>query len=204
MRFEQPEWAVLLFTAAYVAVFVIYFLLIGNHEFIWYVFTLVALSGLIVITKDRAGFPPALLWALSLWGLAHMAGGSVRVGEGVLYNYVLWPLVDQTNITVFKYDQLVHFYGFAVAALVLWHLLYRHFESLRGTATIYVYPALGSMGLGAVNEMIEFTAVLLFPDTNVGGYFNTALDLVFNGLGAITVMVAVLVFQKLRAGRTVV
>lgn len=203
MRLEPAEWAVLVFTGLYVAIFVIYFLAIGNHEFIWYVLTLMGLCGLIVVTRKRAALPPALLWALSFWGLAHMAGGSVRVGEGVLYNYVVWPLADQANITVFKYDQLVHFYGFAVAAVVLWHLLYRHFENLRGTATIYVYPVLGSMGLGAVNEMIEFAAVLLFPDTNVGGYFNTALDLVFNGLGAITAMAAVLVFHKLRRGRTV-
>ena len=33
--------------------------------------------------------------------------------------------------------------------------------------------------------MIEFVAVLGIADTNVGGYYNTALDLVFNALGAI-------------------
>ena len=44
------------------------------------------------------------------------------------------------------------------------------------------------MGLGAVNEIIEFSAVLAVPETNVGGYYNTALDLVFNGSGAILAM----------------
>ena len=43
------------------------------------------------------------------------------------------------------------------------------------------------MGLGAINEIIEFSAVLLLPDTNVGG-FNTALDLVVNALGASAAM----------------
>jgi hypothetical protein len=47
------------------------------------------------------------------------------------------------------------------------------------------------MGLGAVNEIIEFIAVLSVPDTNVGGYYNTALDLVFNGAGAVIAMVIV-------------
>ncbi len=47
------------------------------------------------------------------------------------------------------------------------------------------------MGLGAVNEIIEFIAVVVFPNTNVGGYVNTALDLVFNAAGAITAMVLV-------------
>ncbi len=45
------------------------------------------------------------------------------------------------------------------------------------------------MGLGVLNELIEFSAVLVFPDTNVGGYFNTALDLVFNTLGALAAAV---------------
>jgi hypothetical protein len=47
------------------------------------------------------------------------------------------------------------------------------------------------MGLGAVNEIIEFVAVLSVPDTNVGGYLNTALDLIFNALGAIVAMLLV-------------
>jgi hypothetical protein len=36
--------------------------------------------------------------------------------------------------------------------------------------------------------MIEFSAVLAVPDTNVGGYFNTALDLCFNAFGAVLAM----------------
>ena len=52
------------------------------------------------------------------------------------------------------------------------------------------------MGLGAVNEIIEFTAVLAVPDTNVGGYYNTALDLCFNAGGAVIAMVLVSVFGR--------
>ena len=47
------------------------------------------------------------------------------------------------------------------------------------------------MGLGSLNEIIEFAAVLSFENTNVGGYVNTALDLCFNTLGAITAMLFV-------------
>ncbi len=64
----------------------------------------------------------------------------------------------------------------------------RHYPALKVGASGYVYPALGAMGLGAVNEMVEFTAVLIVPDTNVGGYSNTALDLVFNAIGAVSAM----------------
>jgi putative membrane protein len=36
---------------------------------------------------------------------------------------------------------------------------------------------------------VEFIAVLSFPQTNVGGYVNTSLDLVFNALGAIAAVI---------------
>jgi len=41
------------------------------------------------------------------------------------------------------------------------------------------------MGAGALNEIVEFVATVLVPETNVGGYYNTALDLVFNAAGAL-------------------
>ena len=198
---KPTEWAVLLFTALYVVVFFAYFLLIGNYEFIWYVLTLVGLAGLIAFTRTTAAYPPQLLWALSIWGLVHMAGGGITVGDSVLYNYIVIPITANGELTLLKFDQVVHFYGFAVTAWLLWHILYLHFEDLRGTSTIYVYPALASMGLGAINEIIEFSAVLLFPDTNVGGYFNTALDLIFNALGASTAMVVIFFVQKVNAGK---
>ena len=41
------------------------------------------------------------------------------------------------------------------------------------------------MGLGALNEIIEFFAVLNLSNTNVGGYFNTGWDLVANLVGCL-------------------
>lgn len=185
---KPREWAVLLFTLGYVGLFSVYFLAIGNHEFLWYVTTMLVLMGLALAGARAAEFPAYLLWALSLWGLAHMAGGGVQVGDSVLYAYRLVPLAGEGEFTVLKYDQVVHAYGFGVAALVLRHLLLRAFPGVAGSKSLYVFPALGAMGLGAVNEIIEFMAVVMLPDTNVGGYYNTALDLVFNALGAVLAM----------------
>jgi hypothetical protein len=39
------------------------------------------------------------------------------------------------------------------------------------------------MGLGALNEVVEFIATL-FLETNVGGYRNTGFDLIYNTVGA--------------------
>ena len=71
------ELGVGLFTASYIIVFTAWFLSIGNYEFIIYVATMVALVLLVAISLRSAEFPPAMLWALSFWGLAHMAGGGL-------------------------------------------------------------------------------------------------------------------------------
>jgi uncharacterized membrane protein YjdF len=182
---NRSEIAVALFTSAYVAIFTAWFFSIGNYEFIVYVLTMLGLMALIGFSLGKAEYPPAILWGLSLWGLMHMAGGGVPVNGSVLYNLVLIPIATVDDSVILKYDQFVHAFGFGVTAWLLHHLLTRHFPDTRGTATALAFPALAAMGLGAVNEMIEFTAVLLVPDTNVGGYTNTALDLVFNALGAV-------------------
>lgn len=179
------------FTLGYVAAFTLWFLSIGNYEFIVYILTMAALIALVGTSLRKAEYPVAMLWALSAWGLAHMAGGGVPVAGSVLYNLHLLPIIETDQYFILKYDQVVHAYGFGVTAWVLHHLVTRHFPNTRGTATALVYPALGAMGLGATNEIIEFSAVLMVPDTNVGGYYNTALDLCFNALGAVIAMVLV-------------
>ncbi|MFY7874520.1 MAG: hypothetical protein ACOVQM_03685, partial [Pirellula sp.] len=49
----------------------------------------------------------------------------------------------------------------------------------------------GGMGFGALNEVIEFIAVLTIPNTNVGGYENTGWDLVFNLIGCLTASIMI-------------
>ncbi len=185
MTIRRGEWAIFGVTLAYVTGFGAWFLVIGNYEFIWYILTMAVMIALVGVNLRRAEFPLGLLWALSLWGLAHMAGGGIVVGESVLYSATLLPLIETGELTLLKYDQLVHAYGFGITAWLLWHLMRRHYPATRHSWTVHVYPALGAMGLGSVNEIVEFIAVLAIADTNVGGYVNTALDLVFNAAGAI-------------------
>lgn len=193
---RRGEGAVALFTLAYVLAFTGWFLIRGNYEFVVYVITMLVFITLIGRSLRSAEYPLSMLWSLSVWGLLHMAGGGVPVGDTVLYAAQVVPITPKNGeMTLLKYDQIVHFYGFGLTAWVLWYLMRRHFPVLEGTWTILVYPALGSMGLGALNEIIEFIAVLSVPETNVGGYMNTALDLVFNALGAVLAM-TIIAFQK--------
>lgn len=196
MAFTRSERALLVFTLGYVGVFLIRFVTDGNVEFVGYIATLVFFVALIAATQKSARFPAWLLWGLSVWGLAHMAGGGIEIDGAVLYTHMLLPIAGNGELIVLKYDQLVHFYGFGVAALVLWHVMRRNFPALDGTKTIFAFAVLGAMGLGALNEIIEFTAVVSLPNTNVGGYYNTGLDLVFNAAGALTAMAGTRLLAK--------
>lgn len=189
MQLKKGEWGLILFNLIYVAIFTIYYLSIKNYEFLWYVAVLLFFVILIGATLKRSRFDYLILWALSIWGFLHMAGGGIRVGGGVLYALKLITIFDRGEFFILKFDQLVHFYGFAVTTLVAHHLLKPYWNE-RVNYKI-VYPALVaiSMGLGALNEIVEFMAVIFFSQTGVGGYYNIALDLVFNTLGAIAAII---------------
>lgn len=183
MRLARAELGVLLFMVLYVPAFTFVALRRSNHEFLLYVAVIIALTALVAWRQDRVRIPPGLLWGLAIWGLVHMAGGLVPVGDTVLYGVVLidlWP-----RFSILRYDQLVHSYGFGVATLVAYHLLAPHLADMgRRGGGFWMLVALMGCGFGAINEMLEFVAVVLLPRTGVGGYENTMLDLVFNSLGA--------------------
>ncbi len=191
MKFKRGEIALLAFNALYVTAFTWYYVRIRNFEFFGYVAVLVFFFGLIGVTLRRSKFNYPILVGLSLWGFLHLAGGGLRLGGKVLYAWTVVPIVAAGELTVLKFDQVVHAFGFGVTTFVAYHLLRPYLNERANYKIIYPLLVATSMGLGALNEMVEFTAVVLLPKTNVGGYYNTALDLVFNTLGAITAVVII-------------
>ncbi len=144
---------------------------------------------------------PAPYGALSIWGLAHMAGGLVVVPESwpvmgtnrVLYS--LWLIPDRL-----KYDHVVHAYGFGVTTWVCWQgiraALGGQPQRVRPTSGLMVLSAAAGLGFGALNEVIEFAATLLVPEANVGGYLNTGWDLVANLFGATLAVTAIWISDR--------
>jgi uncharacterized membrane protein len=182
---------VFLFNAAYMAAAVTGSIVQGNREFIFYIVVMVVLIGVMGLLHRRVRLTTGLLWAFSVWGLAHMAGGLCPLPSGWPYNgdhavlYSWWIIPGRL-----KYDQVVHAYGFGVTTLLCWHILRNALRqpdggALRPTFGMLVLCAAAGMGFGALNEVIEFIAVLTIPNTNVGGYENTGWDLVANLVGTI-------------------
>lgn len=185
IQLRKGEWFLIFFNLAYIIAFGVYYVSIKNYEFLWYVGVLVFFFLLIGLTLHRSKFDYLILWGLSLWGLMHMAGGGVRIGEGVLYALRIIPIIDSGELFILRFDQFVHFFGFGVTTLVGYHLLRPYLNSETNYKIVYPLLVAIGMGLGALNEVVEFIAVLSFSETGVGSYYNNALDLVFNMLGAI-------------------
>jgi hypothetical protein len=190
MALARGAWAVVVFTALYLALAGVATLVTGNSEFVYYIVVMLVLTGVVAAVHARVGFRTGVLWALSLWGAAHMAGGLVPAGEvGVLYNLWLIP-------GLLKYDQLVHAYGFGVTTGVCWESLRPALEDPRPRPGPLVLCAAGGMGFGALNEVVEFVAVLTLPETNVGGYENTGWDLVANLVGCVLAAVLIRLMDR--------
>ena len=92
----------------------------GDREFLIYLGIVAAATTAFVGLHRRVAFSPWVVWGLSLLGAAHIAGGLIQTPEGwpvdgrpVLYN--LWLIPDRL-----KFDQIVHFYGAAVATWTCW------------------------------------------------------------------------------------
>lgn len=183
--------SIIIFNLLYILGFGGYYVGIQNYEFLWYVAVLVFFAALVIATRRRSGFGNGILWGLSIWGFLHMAGGGVRIGDDVLYGLQLIPIGGVGDAFVLRFDQVVHAYGFAVATLVVHHLLTPYLSQKTNWKVVYPIIAVAGMGLGAVNEIVEFIAVVVFPSTGVGGYYNTALDLVFNAIGAVCAIVLI-------------
>ena len=193
------------FTLAYMTLALVAGLAAGNSEFLFYIGVMVALIGLVLTVNRSVGLSTGVLWALSIWGLLHMAGGLVTVPAGWPVNnesrvlYTLWLIPEKL-----KYDHLVHAYGFGVTTWVCWQGLKSAIRKRSGHAPapafgLLVLAAAAGLGFGALNEVVEFVATLTMPETNVGGYVNTGWDLVANTVGA---TVAVLLIRRFDGNQT--
>ena len=181
-----------IFVLLYFTTFSIWAVLTQNYEFMLYEAQMIIMMALIIYMDKRCTFSGSVLWALALWGFLHLAGGLVPIPDSiadmkeasptdtvqVLYNMRLSPYLP-------RYDNFIHAFGFGTCAVLAKQALSAHLgRTIPMNLPMGAAVFLIALGLGCINELIEFTAVLLIPDTNVGGYKNTGWDLVSNAVGA--------------------
>ncbi|MBM4107522.1 MAG: hypothetical protein FJ255_01705 [Phycisphaerae bacterium] len=191
VRFSRHDRLIVGFTLLYLVGLTARSVGQGNTEFLYYAAVMLGLIGAVGLLHARVRLPAGVLAALSAWGLLHMLGGTLAIpasvsdppDPAVLYNLRLHRVLP-------KFDQLVHAYGFGVATWASYHAL-RHAMGVAGGGRFRVTLGTGTalvcmgMGLGALNEVVEFAATRLMPRTNVGGYENTGWDLVSNLAGCL-------------------
>lgn len=200
MLLTKRELPILIVNLIYVPIFTIMALRGDNDEFLLYAGVILIVGAWVLWKQRKIRLDRSILWGLTIWGLLHMAGGNLHVAGHVLYELILIPIVPRLD--VLRYDQLVHMFGFGVATLLCHHLLRPYLrEGIDRWGTLSLLIVLMGSGFGAVNEIIEFVAVLGIPETGVGGYENTLLDLVANLTGGI-LAVFWLAWQRNRAVRT--
>lgn len=183
-----PLLPVGLFTATYLLIATPFALATQNTEFLFYIGIVIVFAVIIALLHRRVHFSQGLLWALGIWGLLHMLGGLVHLPDS-------WPTDGNSHVLYswwiipgyLKYDNPIHAYGFGVATWICWQSLRSAAPTLRPSFGILTLCTFAGMGLGALNEIIEFTAVITMPGTNVGGYINTGWDLVANLIGGVIV-----------------
>ncbi len=164
--------------------FIIAFIIQKNYEFIGYVVVVLILFAVLLYSNKHVMYPTYVIWGLFVWAFLHMLGGVEFAPDRVIYTLKLLPIVDEPY-NILKYDQVVHAYGFFVGALVMYYVLEKYLKRPFNWLGVGVVVAMAGLGLGALNEIIEFLMTVTLPNTNVGGYENTALDLVSNFIGAV-------------------
>lgn len=123
-----------------------------------------------------------------------MAGGGISIKGDVLYKLILIPVTEN----IFRYDQFVHIIGFGVATLIMFELLKPKLIPIKYWTAISIVVVMAGLGIGAVNEIVEYIATLFVPETGVGGYDNTLLDLVSDLIGALFALLAIRCREKIR------
>lgn len=134
---------------------------------------------MVVWLQSKVRLSPLVMWGLALWGAAHMVGGLIEIGGEVIYQHALGG-------GQLRFDKVVHFFGFGFATLAAYELVEQTVGRDAPARSVAVVAFFIGLGIGAINETIEFLITLFPGDSNVGGFSNTGWDLVANTLGAAT------------------
>jgi putative membrane protein len=112
-----------------------------------------------------------------------MAGGLLKINGLRLYDFIFFNLLGDPFF-ILKYDQVLHTFCYFVISILIYFILKNYVK--KNEAALITFTVLSALGVGLLNEVLEFGMVVFLDAADaVGGYYNTALDLLFNLIGAI-------------------
>lgn len=97
------------------------------------------------------------------------------------------------------YDQVTHFFGGAVVALIVFDLLTALYQSgkiilpIKGRGVVSVAIA---MAMGSIYEIEEYSEDVLFKSHRLGDGFDTANDMLCNALGAAVIIIILVIIRR--------
>jgi hypothetical protein len=100
----------------------------------------------------------------------------------------------------FRFDKIVHFIGFGFATAASYELVRQNLGRDAPVRPVAIAAAFMGLGIGAVNETVEFLITLLPVESNVGGFSNTGWDLIGNAVGALATVAIMPRFEASRVG----
>lgn len=190
MLLKKGQLPILIINACGLLAFTFLFASRKNYEFLLYIGVIIFFLVLILATNKKVDYPNSVLWGLTAWAYLHMGGGGLYIRGVKLYEIILIPISEKYHI--FRYDQFVHIIGFGVATVVMYFLLKPLLvPDLKRWTALSIVVVMAGLGVGALNEIVEFTATVIVPETGVGGYVNTSLDLVSDLIGAIIAVIII-------------
>ena len=180
---SRAERGAIQIAAVALAGFCIYGLATGSPSTVGYVFSVLVIGAAIAWMR-RAPLPGLLAIALAIAAILHLAGGLINVGQNVLYNASIGPYVKGLGTHLLQYDHVAHAYVSFVTAFACWVMLAAPHAATNHRRELVILAVGAALGLGALNEVVEFLTTLAHHGAHVGGYWNTGWDLVCNLIGA--------------------
>ena len=120
----------------------------------------VAVVGALVWRVRRTPLPGPLVITLAVDAALHLAGGLVAVGNDVLYNASIGPRVTSLHTHILQYDHFVHAFGAFLATPRCGRCSRLPRRPRSDRRNVMVLCVIAGLGIGAVNEVIEFLATI--------------------------------------------
>ena len=179
-----------LFTVKVLIAFIIFAIIVKNHEFIYYGAVLLTLILIIyfIHRKIRLHLPIFILLCTVI--LMHTVGGLLRFNGIKLYDI---------TFGIIKYDNIIHFLSAFTMVFIFYNLIYKFVLPCNEKRDFYLFTILVLMtaGFGTMIEFVELFAVLFFnAEKAVGDYFNNAVDLIINFIGASIASLLVVYYHR--------